>query len=430
MYAASVPRPLQLDQIVQAGLCIGCGLCESLAGAGRVTFVATADGRERPLAPAPLDSRTVQTINAVCPGTRIEGADPPRLAPGTRIDPAWGPIGRLVRGHAADPVLRHRGASGGVLSALAEFMLSSGRVELVVHVAPSRQAPMRSARHLSFDRADVLESCGSRYGPTAPLRDFVSLLDRGRPFALIGKPCDVGAVRNLARLDPRVDRLMPYALSMICGGASELGKSQDVLERFGVAERELALFRYRGHGNPGATRIETRDGRVHQLSYGEMWEDEATWRLQARCKICPDAIGEAADIVAGDTWPDATLEGEDAGFNSILARTAAGVELLDAAVAAGAITVCGPLTPRQLDHFNPHQVAKKRAIAARLVALRGAGTPVPRVRRLRIARLGVSGGVRPAVREFRGTLRRRRLGRLGERPVVEAGPAPEPAVLP
>ena len=44
-----------------------------------------------------------------------------------------------------------------------------------------------------------------------------------------------------------------------------------------------------------------------------MWEDEATWRLQSRCKICPDAIGEAADIVVGDTWPDATPVGEDAG---------------------------------------------------------------------------------------------------------------------
>jgi coenzyme F420 hydrogenase subunit beta len=245
MYAASMAGPLQLDQIVQAGMCIGCGLCESIAGAGRVTFVATADGRERPLASAPLDSRTVETINAVCPGTRIESADPPRLAPGTRIAPVWGPIGKLVRGHAADPVLRHRGASGAVLSALAEFLLSSGRVELVVHVAASRPAPMRSARHLGFDRGDVLESCGSRHGPSAPLRDFLSVLDRTRPFALIGKPCDVGAVRNPARLDPRVEKLMPYAPSMICGGASELGKSQQVAKKraVGVRLRRLRIGR-------------------------------------------------------------------------------------------------------------------------------------------------------------------------------------------
>ncbi|HTU86526.1 MAG TPA: Coenzyme F420 hydrogenase/dehydrogenase, beta subunit C-terminal domain [Solirubrobacteraceae bacterium] len=409
-----MPRPLQIDEIVQAGLCIGCGLCQSIAGPERVALVATADGRERPLAMAPLDTETVRVINAVCPGTRIEGADPDRLGPGTRIDPVWGPIGAVVKGYATDPVVRHRAASGGALTALAQFMLSSRRVEMVVHVAASPQAPMRSVRHLSFDAVDALEACGSRYGPAAPLRDFESVLDRGRPFALIAKPCDVGAVRNLARVDSRVDRLMRYALTMICGGASQLAKSQEVLERFGLAERDVVLFRYRGHGNPGRTRIETRDGRAHELTYAQMWEDEATWRLQSRCKICPDAIGEAADIVAGDTWPDATPQGEDAGFNSILTRTAAGAELLEAAVAAGAITICRPLAPRELDCFNPHQVAKKRAVGARLLALRATGVPVPRVRGLRIARLAASAGVRPAVREFRGTLRRRRSGRLGE----------------
>src|ERR1700758_1791584 len=314
-----MPRLLQLDEIVERGLCIGCGLCESVAGRARVELVTTADGRERPFVRRALDKATLRAINDVCPGTRIEGADDERLAPGTEVDPIWGPIARAIRGHAGDPLLRHHASSGGALSALAQFLLSSGRVEVIVHVAASRRAPMRSQRHLSLDRRDVLEACGSRYGPAATLRGFTALLEAGRPFALIGKPCDVGAVRNLARVDPRVDRHMRYTLSMICGGASELGKSQDVLERWGVAERDLALFRYRGHGSPGPTHIETRDGRVRELTYGEMWEDEATWQLQSRCKICPDAIGEAADVVAGDTWPDGSPQGEDAGFHSIVA---------------------------------------------------------------------------------------------------------------
>ena len=423
-------RPLRLDEIVQGGLCIGCGLCQSIAGPDRVELVTTADGRERPLVREPLDDGTLRAVNAVCPGTRVQGAEPGRLAPGTPVDPIWGPIATAVRGHAADAVVRHRGSSGGALTALAQFLLASGRVELIVHVAASRQAPMRSARHLSLDPVDVLEACGSRYGPAAPLRDLLSVLDRGRPFALIGKPCDVGAVRNLARIDPRVDRYMRYALTMICGGASELGKSEDVLRRFGVDERDLSLFRYRGHGNPGATRIETRDGRAYELSYDEMWEDEATWRLQSRCKICPDAIGEAADIAVGDTWPDATPQGEDAGFNSIIARTVAGTELFEAAVTAGVITVCDSVGARDLDNFNPHQAAKKRAVGTRLTALRVLGRPAPRTRRLRIARLAIESGPRLAGREFRGAVRRARVGRLGEPAVTGVAPAPEPAAMP
>jgi coenzyme F420 hydrogenase subunit beta len=421
-------RPLQLEEIVSAGLCIGCGLCESVAGRDRVEIVTTDDGRERPRARVPLDENTLRAIGAVCPGTRIEGADRTRLAPGTRTDAVWGPIARAVRGHAADPVVRHRAASGGATTALAQFLLDSGRVELVVQVGAVGAAPMRTERRLSVDSVQVLEATGSRYGPAAPLREFHAVLDRGRPFALVGKPCDIGAARNLARLDARVDRLMRYTLAVVCGGASELGKSRDVLDRFGVAERDLSLFRYRGHGNPGMTRIETRDGAAHELTYAEMWSDEATWRIQSRCKICPDAIGEAADVVAGDTWPDATPRGEDAGFNSIVARTRAGAELLDAAAAAGAIHVVGPLSPRQLDDFNPHQVARKRAAGPRIAALRVAGRPAPRVRRLRIARLALDPRrLLVSARELLGARSRLRDGRLGERDVVEVGPAPEPA---
>src|ERR1700739_2077739 len=182
VYAAPMPRSLRLDEIVQSGLCIGCGLCESVAGRGRVELVATADGRERPFVRQPLDASTLRAINAVCPGTRIEGADLARLAPGTPVDPIWGPIVRAVRGHAGDPAVRHRASSGGALSALAQFLLDSGRVELVVHVAAARRAPMRSERHLSFDHLGVLEACGSRYGPAAPLREFATLLEGGRPF--------------------------------------------------------------------------------------------------------------------------------------------------------------------------------------------------------------------------------------------------------
>jgi coenzyme F420 hydrogenase subunit beta len=304
-----------------------------------------------------------------------------------------------------------------VLSALGQFLLDSGRVELVVHVAASRTAPMRSIGHVSFERAHVMEGAGARYGPAAALRNFCEILDGGRAFALIGKPCDVTAVRNLARIDARVDAQMRYALAMVCGGASVLGASHDVLARFGVEERELRLFRYRGHGNPGLTALETADGRSFALTYGEMWSgDETSWQLQSRCKICPDAIGEAADLVAGDAWPGGSPAADDEGFNAVLVRTGAGLELFDAAVEAGALTVCGPLAMRELDDFNPHHVARKRAVGSRLAGIRAAGGAVPRVRRLRIGRLTWRNSPRANLAEFRGAFRRSRSGQFGERP--------------
>jgi coenzyme F420 hydrogenase subunit beta len=407
-------HPLTLDEIVRDGLCIGCGLCRSLAGPERVELVMTETGCERPIASGPLDEETLRLIDAVCPGTHIEGAEPTQVPPRAQTDLVWGPWVRMVIGHASDPAVRHRGSTGGVLTALGQYLLEAREVDFILHVAASREAPMRSRRHLSFDAAQVLEGAGSRYGPAAPLVDFRAILDRGRPFAFIGKPCDVNAVRNLARHDPRVDRLMRYALTFVCGGASDLGKSEAVLDQFGLKEEELALFRYRGFGNPGPTRIETRDGRAFEITYQDMWAEEAGWRIQPRCKICPDAVGEGADIAASDVWPGGGPTGEDEGFNGILVRTEAGRRLFGAAVQAGAITIIQEIGPRDMDLFQPHQVRKKKAVWARLAGMRAAGMATPEVVNLRIEELARTNSLTENLAEARGSLRRARAGRLGE----------------
>ena len=71
-----------------------------------------------------------------------------------------------------------------------------------------------------------------------------------------------------------------------------------------------------------------------------------------RCKVCADAIGESADIAASDVWPGGAPVGEDAGFNGILMRTRRGLELVEAAVADGALTIDQELTPRDMDVFS------------------------------------------------------------------------------
>jgi coenzyme F420 hydrogenase subunit beta len=159
---------------------------------------------------------------------------------------------------------------------------------------------------------------------------------------------------------------MRYALTLVCGGASDLRKSEEVLHRFRIRENELALFRYRGYGNPGPTRIETQDGRAFELTYQQLWEDESKWMIQPRCRICPDAIGLEADIAASDVWPGGSPVAEDDGFNGILVRTPRGLELYDAAVAAGVLKIEHAVTFADFDRYQPHQVRKRRAVWARL----------------------------------------------------------------
>ena len=155
-------------------------------------------------------------------------------------------------------------SSGGALTALAIHLLDSGAVDFISHVRgrrePSHAVPqprLADARRRAGGRA------GSRYGPVAPLDRFTELLDEGRPFAVIGKPCDISGVHNYARHDPRVGELVRATLAFSCGTFADLDCSRQMLERVGFpggaeGEENLSLFRYRGYGCPGPTRAVDR----------------------------------------------------------------------------------------------------------------------------------------------------------------------------
>ncbi len=374
---------LSLEAIVEAGLCIGCGLCRSIAPEA-IRMEMNAEGALVPAAGTALTRDQVERVNQVCPGLRAEGRRPDMESPRARWDTVWGPAILMAKGHAADPDIRFRCSAGGGTSALAIHLLESGAVEFILHLRASPAQPMRSEAQVSRSRAEVLAGAGSRYGPAAPLVDLLQLLDHGQPFAAIGKPCDISALRNLARVDRRVDALIRCTIAIVCGGASSFGLSQDLVRRFGLEEREVSLLRYRGYGNPGRTRVEARDGRAFEVTYNDLWADEAKWRLFFRCKVCGDALGEAADIAVSDVWPGGGPSGEDAGFNGFIARTERGAALLRGAAEAGVLTLTGPMDFRDFDVVQPHQVRKKQALASRLAAMREAGLPVPAYPDLRL----------------------------------------------
>jgi len=166
--------------------------------------------------------------------------------------------------------------------------------------------------------------------------------------------------------------------------------------------------------------LETKDGRSFELTYQDMWKDEAKWRIQPRCKICPDAIGESADFAAADVWPGGGPTGEDEGFNGIIVRTLRGLELYRAALAAGAIIALPrDIGFRDFDDFQPHQVRKKRAVWARLAGMRAAGCPIPETHNLRLAECARLNSLAENLAEARGARRRTEQGRMGEPPAIE-----------
>mgnify|MGYP001816406881 FL=1 len=216
---------------------------------------------------------------------------------------------------------------------------------------------------------------------------------------------------------------------MVCGGFGPPAFTDDFLERVGIARDELTAFRYRGRGCPGPTRAETAD-RVEERHYLDFWgDDESMWSLPWRCKICPDGTGELADVAAADTWPGGSpnrdASARDPGTNAVVARTTRGLELLEAAARDGALTIERDIGPDDMSTYQPHQVRKKEAVAARLDGIADMGRIVPRFSGLRLGELAARRSPEEYARQRAGTRDRIGAGKATEpTPVARADPRP------
>ena len=392
-----------LARVARGQLCSGCGGC-ALIAPGRIVMEYDARGYLRPRQTGPVGAEEDARIARICPGIgqRVE-------ARGRRDDILWGPWLEMRRGHATDDRLRHAASSGGALSAILIHLLESGSVDGVVQTTADPALPIGNITVLSEDAAAIRAAAGSRYAPSTPLAALLPYLAGDRRLAFVGKPCDVAALRALAREEPRVDARFPVMLSFFCAGVPALSGAREVLDRLGIAEVDTQTFRYRGHGWPGRATAQARDGHEASMSYHDSWGGVLSRHVQHRCKICADGTGKAADLVFADAWEcDARgypLFDEAPGISLIVARTERGAAILSEAEVTGHLAT-QPFDPATLSAMQPGQSGRRRALFSRLAALRLLGRSVPHYEGLNLRRAALQGGVGANLRGFLGMLKR------------------------
>ena len=367
-----------LHKIVDDGLCLGCGLCAALAP-DAVHMARGTDGDLRPYATADFTDEDMQKVSQTCPSLRVEGLPSAvgDLAP--YQDAVWGPYYEMGLGYANQPDIRHQASTAGMLTMLAIALIETKQVDAIMHVKAADAPANFGVATLSRTKEEIICAAGSRYGPTATLVTIQDVLSSDERVAVIAKPCDLNALRNLAHIDPRVTETISFWLTMLCGGFQPDAAFHKFLSEHDVSADGLEQVRYRGYGCPGPTSLIYEDERQVDFHYLDFWgEDESQWSMPLRCKICPDGIGEAADIVAGDAWdgasPDRYESETDLGFNSVILRTKAGVDLYQMASDQAYITHSQDVDKDYMSRVQPHQVVKKLASHARQAGLAEAGS--------------------------------------------------------
>lgn len=352
-----------------------------------------------------------RAFHRACPGLNVARPSEHHI----ERDSIFGPYVSVWRGWATDPALRSRGSSGGTISAISEWLLVNGRVSKVASVAPAPRRPGTTVPLTLTTRADIDRAAGSRYAPVAALGND-DVTDAG---AIIGKPCEIAAYRAAHPILHPLDEA-PVLFSFFCAGVPSQFATDHLVRKLGLDPDHLVSLRYRGNGWPGSFEAVDRSGRRVEMDYNESWGHELGPTMQWRCKICPDGVGESADIVAGDFWKAddrgypvfASAEGDSV----LIARTRRGHELLMEAVDAGAIAV-EPVVLTMLHSVQPLQVERRQQLAGRLLGVRFAGRTIPSYRGFGLVSIAARRPYRRLIRPMLGSFirmtRARRRSRAG-----------------
>ena len=384
-----------IDDVVRNDLCSGCGACCQLDPG--LAMELDGQGFARPqrvsATPEAVDESVARTFDQVCPGRRIEV--PHR--PGQREHPTMGRYLEAWTGWSRDPEIRHRGSSGGVITALVAWRL--GRGDSATAAVASPQDPRRTVDVRITSREEALATAGSRYAPASLARAAA------RDGVTVGKPCEIAALRQLDSLRGEADR--PLYLSFFCAGTPSQVATDSLVEKLGCGTTAIDDLWYRGRGWPGRFTVVAGDEQ-HSLSYEESWGAHLGRSLQWRCKICPDGVGELGDITAADFW-EADESGyptfsEQDGRSAIIVRTDYGRRILHEAIEDGVLEVV-PLDLDDLAKMQPLQVTRRSTLLGRLAASRLSRRNTPRYRGMPLRRLALS-NLRAAVRAFRASRQR------------------------
>lgn len=394
---------MRLKSVIDGDLCSGCGLCSSVLGPERARMELRGSGYLRPVIDGDVSDAEERLFSEVCPGSRVEL--PKHVT--TLAAPEWGPVLSVATGFATDGDLRQRASSGGAVSAVLEHLLASGQARYVLQVAASTEVPWLNRVLRSTDQSSVRLASGSRYAPSAPLETLIRCLDEGLPFAVVGKPCDIAALRAYARHDARVDQFVVVMIAFMCGGIPSAKGVELLVRTMGADPADVRAFRYRGNGWPGRATALMRDEREHSMSYNDSWGGVLSKHVQLRCKICADGVGMSADLVCADAW-----YGDDSGYPSfeeqegrslVLGRTPRGETAIASAVASGHLSV-KPLDGREIDRMQPYQMRRTRLTLSRLLAMRLLLRPTTRYGGASLWAFARKAGVQANIRSFMGTV--------------------------
>lgn len=315
----------------------------------------------------------------VCPGKGVPIAEIARRLYGSAPNISF-ELGRYRLGlaaRAADERILENASSGGVMVAIAKYLMDKGLVDGATACRFSYGEPgPRTEVYLATSFDELLASQGSKYCPTSMNTLVRKCTHSGRRYLFIGTPCQVAALRLAMRADAAIKQTFPFTMANFCGGYRDFRCLDDIIRSHGLDPAEVCFFRFRGGGQPGSMLVRTRTGREACEAYPD-YAGRSSVPKQKRCWYCIDATGELADFACGDAWVDRFLQDRH-NWSIILARSEPAEEIINQMNATNYI-VSRPVSAEEICRSQQDNLrSKKFRQKSRMRASRMLGIAMPR----------------------------------------------------
>ena len=327
------------EKVLERDLCAACGACLSLC-----PYLQSWKGRVVKLDPCSLEEGR---CFAYCPRTEVDlNGIHQRIFGKNYEEIEIGPVRKIVMARAKDPLLTKKAQTGGVVSALIDFALKGGVIQAAV--LTSRDGDLLPRGKIVTNRKDILGCAGSSYvsGPT------LEALNRGpwkgeERIGVVGLPCQVLALgkMRISKLEKRTPvENVHLVIGLFCTWALDY---KPFMAFLGNRFNRLPIKRFNITPPPERILEVTAGSKSHRISV-----DDIRPFIRPGCRVCLDMTAELSDISVG------TVEGKE-DWNTVIARTAGGEELLKKAKIAGRIET-RPFPKENLNHLIEASLLKKR----------------------------------------------------------------------
>lgn len=302
-----------IGDVVEAGLCTGCGACAAVTGLPMQESV------EGPV-PHTLSRNEGNGILKICPGY---GIDYPSLYKHFygKYPNSWllGNLDKTWTGHSLDRTIRHNAASGGILTHVLCYLLETNRVDAVICVCQDLPEPPKASVVIASTPEEIMRCSQSVYIPVSTL-DALNHLQPGKRYAITCLPDQAAALRQLQLDNHPAANQVKYVLGPFTGTALQPAAIQSILRSHHIPKDDsVKSLKWRAGEWPGHLEIHMSSGRViksKKVYYNYLIPFFVT---QASLQSI-DFANEFCDLSVGDAWSPA-FEANGKGHSVVYSRS-------------------------------------------------------------------------------------------------------------